>query len=318
MSSGPERGRGLLGFAVLIAAIAILGALLEDYYLYIGAQVLIFAVVAMGLDIVYGRTGQLTLAHASFFGIGAYSTAIMADMAIPAWIQPPLVTVLALAAGAMLALPTLRLSGLRLAVVTLLFGELFRWWVIRFSGVTGGSQGKVVTPLEIGPFYSAEPLHGYILAAVLAVLATALTGAIGRAQLGRRMLAVRDSEIAAVSLGIPIVRTKVTAFMISAAYAGVAGWVFAYVVGFLSPVNFDLFASVYVLVAVILGGPGTLAGPWLGAAFIVLLPEAFSAADHANLFPILGGAVMIFVALLLPDGIAGTLHRLQRGGGRSR
>lgn len=312
MSSVRSGRRVLLNFIAFVAVLAALGATLADYYLYIGAQVLIFAIVAMGLDIVYGRTGQLTLAHASFFGIGAYATAIMADQGVPFWIQPPLIVIIALTAGAILALPTLRLSGLRLAVVTLLFGELFRWWVIRFSDLTGGSQGKVVVPIEIGPFYSADPLHGYILAAVFAVLATLLSRAIGMAQIGRRMLAVRDSEIAAVSMGIPIVHTKVLAFMISAAYAGVAGWVFAYVVGFLSPVNFDLFASVYVLVAVILGGPGTLAGPWLGAAFIVLLPEAFSASNNANLFPILGGAVMILVALLLPDGIAGTLQRLKR------
>ena len=293
------------GIACLIPLLIVLPLLLGDYYLYIATQVVIFAVATLGLDILYGRTGQLSLAHATFFGIGAYAAGLLATFEITPWVQPLVVIAVSVTAGGLVAIPTLRLSGLRLAVVTLLFGELFRWAITHSGSLTGGSQGMVVPSLVAGKFDSSVPLHAYILAAVLAVLATALCIQLASAQYGRRMLAIRDSEIASVSLGIRIVRTKVVAFMLSAILAGLAGWVYAYTVGFISPPTFDLFASVYFMVAVILGGPGKVLGSWLGALYIVLLPEVFNSLGYPNLFPILGGAVLIGVALLMPGGLVG-------------
>lgn len=311
----PSRFRGLL---VLVALLAATPLLIGDYYLYIAAQVVIFAVATLGLDILYGRTGQLSLAHASFFGLGAYAAGIASAYEVAVWWQPAIVVAVALLAGALVAIPTLRLSGLRLAVVTLLFGELFRWGINHSGQITGGSQGMSVPPLEIGAFDSTIPLHAYLLASVVAVLATAFCIQLGSAQVGRRMLAIRDSETASTSLGIHIVRTKVVAFMLSAVLAGLAGWVYAYTTGFISPTTFDLFASVYFLVAVILGGPGKVLGAWLGALYIVLLPEAFNTLGYPNLFPILGGAVLIIVALMMPGGLVGAgtalAERLRRRG----
>ena len=133
-----------------------------------------------------------------------------------------------------------------------------------------------------------------------------------RTQFGRRMLAVRDSELAATSVGVRIVRTKIQAFILAAIFAGIAGWLYAYVAGFVSPATFDLFGSVNFLVAVILGGAGRVAGSWLGAMYIVLMPEIFTAIGYTNLFPLLGGAVLILVTLLLPGGLVEGLSRLGR------
>ena len=299
-------GRGGPMIAVLAAALAFVTVpvLCGEYEVYEAAQVMIYAVAMLGLDIVYGRTGQLSLAHASFFGLGAYAAALSAPLGVPLWAQPPLVALLAVAAGAIVAVPTLRLSGLRLALVTLLFGELFEWAIDHSIRLTGGSQGMNVEPLALGAFNSQEPLHAYLLAGGVSLLATLLTLQLGRSQYGRRMLAVRDLELASASIGVPIVATKITAFILSAVFAGIAGWVYAYVVGFVSPTTFDLFGSVYFLVAVILGGAGRVLGAWLGAMYIVLVPEVFSSIGYPNLFPILGGGVLIVVALLMPGGLA--------------
>jgi len=121
------------------------------------------------------------------------------------------------------------------------------------------------------------------------------------------MLAVRESELAAASAGVAIARTKVIAFVAAALFAGTAGWLLAFTSGFLAPTDFDLFASVYFLVAVILGGSGSVLGSWLGAAYIVLVPQLFDQLGHPTLYSLVGGAVLVIVALLLPDGMAGVL-----------
>ncbi len=307
-----ELGRSALRALPPIALAILLPYVLNDYYLYLATQVAIYAIATLGLDIVFGRTGQLSLSHASFFGLGAYAAALTATWQWPPALQIVLVVALAIAAGAVVAVPTLRLSGLRLALVTLLFGELFVWAINHTGDLTGGSQGMSVPPLAIGAFSSVDPVDGYALAVAAAAAATLLVIQLSRAQIGRNMLAVRDSELAAVSVGIRIVATKIVAFILSAVLAGLAGWLYAYVSGFVSPSTFDLFGSVNFLVAVILGGAGRVLGAWLGAAYIVLMPEVFTALGYTNLFPLLGGAVLIAVTLLLPGGLTEGLSRLTR------
>lgn len=306
--------------ALAIVAVA-LPVVLDSYSLFLAALVAIYATATLGLDIVFGRAGQLSLAQATFLGIGAYVTGLTAGQ-IPPVIQLPLVIVVAVASGTIVAVPTLRLSGLRLALVTLLFGELFVWGVNHMGSYTGGTQGLTVPPLEVAGFSSIDPPTAYWACLTIAILATLMTIQLGRSQLGRRMLAVRDSEMASISVGVSLVSTKVTAFMLSAILASVAGWMYAYVVGFIAPSTFDLFPSVYFLVAVILGGSGSVLGSWLGAAYIVLIPQVFNAMGQPNLFPIFGGAVLVLVALLLPGGFVDAGSRLaawirRRRAGRS-
>ena len=309
----PKAGLNGQKLAVLCGLIGVTVALpfiLSSYHTYIATQVMIFAIATLGLDILYGRAGQLSLAHASFFGLGAYVAALSSSYEVSVLLQVPLVIMLAVVFGVVLAVPTLRLSGLRLALVTLLFGELFLWVINHTGELSGGSQGITVTPLTIGAFDSSDPLHGYSLAAVASILATVACLQLGRTQYGRRMLAVRDSELASASVGIHVARTKIVAFILSAVLAGIAGWIYAYVVGFISPTTFDLFGSVNFLVAVILGGSGRVLGAWLGALYIVLVPELFNSIGYSNLFPIIGGGVMIVVALLMPGGLAEGLRRI--------
>lgn len=301
----PRRGRAprLIALGALVVIAAAIPLVLSDYWIFIAAQVVIFAIATLGLDILFGRTGQLSMAQASFMGLGAYVTVVAAQHGVSVVGQLALAIAAALIAGAVVAVPTLRLSGLRLALVTLLFGELFVWMINNTTSISGGPEGITTNPIVIGSFDSSIPADGYALAIVFAVLATGITVQLSRTQLGRRMLAVRDSELAARSAGISVVSTKIVSFMLAALFAGIAGWIYAGVVGFISPTTFGLFPSVYFLVAVLLGGAGTVVGAWLGAAYIVLVPQLFTIIGRPNLFPVLGGAVLVLVALLLPDGL---------------
>lgn len=302
----------LLEAVLLLGLVAALYGGLSAYWLVIVAQVCLYTVATMGLDILFGRTGQLSLSHASFFGLGAYVAALASAYGISYGLQLPIVLLIAVLAGAIVAVPTLRLSGLRLALVTLLFGQVLQWFLITEVSITGGSEGMTVTPLSIAGFNTGEPHVAFVVSLALAFVATVVTAQLSRTQAGRRMLAVRDSELAASACGIDLPRTKIQAFILAAIYAGFAGWLYAFVVGFVAPDTFSLFPSAYFLVAVILGGAGTVLGSWLGGAYIVLAPQLFTIAGQPNLFAILGGALLIVVALLMPGGLAGGISALQR------
>jgi branched-chain amino acid transport system permease protein len=303
------------GLAVLLAGIPLL---LSDYWVFLFAQVLVYGIATQGLNILYGRTGQLSLAHATFLGGGAYTTYVVITYGYSPLAALVVAWVVSLVAGLVVAVPTLRLSGLRLALVTLAFGELFQWVIVNTTETTGGTQGTPVDSIVAGSIDTAQPLWAYVLALCFAVPATLLALQLGRTQLGRGMLAVRESELAAASAGVAIARTKIIAFVAAALFAGTAGWLYAFTSGFLAPTDFDLFASVYLLVAVILGGSGSVLGSWLGAAYIVLVPQLLNQLGFPNLYSLVGGAVLVVVALLVPDGMAGLLvsgaRRLRRIG----
>jgi branched-chain amino acid transport system permease protein len=293
---------------LIAAAAAIVPFVFDSYWVFTFTELMIYAIATIGLDIVFGRAGQLSLAQAAFFGLGGYFTALTVGHVNPV-LQLLGVIGIAAAAGLVVAVPSLRLSGLRLALVTLLFSELFIWGINHWARA-GGTQGLVVNPLTIAGFNSIDATQGYLFVLVFAVAASLITLQIERTQFGRRLLAVRDSEVAARSVGVSLVRTKVSAFVLSAIFAGVAGWLYAYIVGFVAPSDFDLFPSVYFLIAVILGGAGSVFGSWLGAGYIVLVPQAFSLIGQPNLFPILGGGILVVVALLIPGGLVDAINRL--------
>lgn len=314
------RRTGLVRILAVLVIAAIPALIFNGFWLFVAAQVAVFAIATLGLDILYGRTGQLSLAHASFMGVGAYTGYVLASRGFGIGVQLLGVLGMALVSGALVAIPTLRLSGLRLSLVTLAFGELFAWLLTNTTSLTGGTQGVPVSPMPIGSTDTSVPIIGYLVALVPALTATLITLNLGRTQLGRRMLIVRDSETAARSVGVGVSRTKVIAFLIAALFAGVAGWLYGAVNGFIAPPDFNLFASVYLFVAVMVGGAGSVLGAWLGAAYVVLVPQLFTLAGFPNLYALVGGALLAVVALVVPDGIVGLLRRvrgLTRRKGRS-
>jgi len=303
----PTRSRRqvLLVVAGLLAVIAVPALTFPAFWLFLAAQVAAYAIATLGLNVLYGRTGQLSLAQATFMGAGAYTGYVLGSRGHAPLVQLLAVCAVSLVAGAVVAVPTLRLSGLRLALVTLAVGELFAWVLVHTTDLTGGTQGANVEPLVVGPLDASIPLFAYLLGLLPALVATALVLHLDRTQLGRRMLLVRDSELAARATGVPIIQTKIVAFLLASVFAGVAGWLYGGINGFVSPPDFNLFASVYLLVAVVIGGARSVLGAWVGAAYIVVVPQVFTALGIPNLYALVGGALLALVALLAPDGLVG-------------
>lgn len=297
---------GLVGIVLItLTASMLLGT---QFPFDVAALTAINALAIMGLSILYGWSGQISLAHGAFLGLGAYTTAFLrpwtADLPGGPVLELGAVILLGILAGLLVGLPALRVTGLQLAILTVAFAEVFAWGLIFLHPITGGTQGKFVGALELGPFSTADSRFRFTVALGLAAIGGFLMIRLRSSPLGRAMTATRDSELTAVSVGIRPAHTKLLAFVISAVYAGVAGWMFAYYIFAVTPGYFTLFTNIYFLVAVILGGRGLLLGAWLGGAYLVVVPEFVRSFGSGNLYPVVSGIILVLVILLAPEGFA--------------
>src|SRR6185312_12331146 len=291
--------------AAIVLAAALAGCFLGNgYQAYLIAMVGLTAMVGVGLNVLLGLTGQVSLGHAGFFALGAYVSAILSlKLGVDFWLALPLAAALAGAVGIVLALPALRVTGPYLAMVTIAFGFIVQSGIIEWKSLTGGSNGimNIAPPALLG--HAFQTRDAVLLTAVLLLLFHCLEGGAW----GRAMRAVRASEAASQSLGLNPIALRITAFALSAAAAGVAGALFAPLGGFISPSGFTFFQSILFLLVVIIGGAGTTAGPLVGAAVVVLLPQLGAGfAEYQLLF---FGAVLLLVLWLAPDGIVGAIRR---------
>jgi branched-chain amino acid transport system permease protein len=279
------------------------------YLIFLATLVAINAVVAIGLNLLSGYTNQLSFGHAGFLAIGAYVAALV-SIHIPA-VQVP-VTLLAagLATGLVglaLGIPCLRLEGLYLAMATLAFGFVVTEAIANLDGLTRGNDGLRVPLARLGPWaLDTDVARYYLVVAVAAALIVAALN-VAATRTGRAFLAIRTSEIAAQASGINAAAYKTIAFVLSAFYTGVAGGLFAFVVGFLSPDAFDVFLSVDFLVMIILGGLGSVLGSVAGAAIVTVLND--SLAGFQAFRPLIFGAIMIVCMLFMPGGLAAMTRR---------
>jgi branched-chain amino acid transport system ATP-binding protein len=309
MTPAPPRLEWLpvAAFAVVIAIAAAFAATANSYYVFIIGTVALTAIVGIGLNVLLGLTGQVSFGHVGFYAIGAYTVAILTTNGMSFWLALPAATVLAGGVGALLALPALRVRGPYLAMVTIAFGFIVEHLAVEWRGLTGGQNGIMgigqpqVLGLEFGE-------RGVVLLA-LGVAAACLFAfwRVSASNWGRAMRAVRDSEVAAESIGLNPVAIKTVAFALSAMCAGLAGGMFAPLSGFVTPSTFNFLQSILFVLVVIVGGAGTVAGPIIGATVVVLLPEALAAlAEYRLLF---FGALMLLVLWIAPEGIAGAAAR---------
>jgi ABC-type branched-subunit amino acid transport system ATPase component/ABC-type branched-subunit amino acid transport system permease subunit len=302
----------LLGGIFLTLALAgalVFTALANSYYVFIMATLALTAVAGIGLNVLLGLTGQVSFGHIGFYALGAYAVAILTVSAKWSfWAALPAAVLLSAVTGALLALPALRVRGPYLAMVTIAFGFIVENAASEWRAVTGGQNGIMGIP-QPSAFGHALSERGMALAAiVLAALATAGFSRLSRSRLGAAMRAVRDSEVAAESIGLNPVAIKTAAFTISAACAGIAGAFFAPLSGFVTPSTFTFSQSILFVLVVIIGGSGSLAGPLVGAAIVVLLPEALAAlAEYRLLF---FGALLLAVLLVAPEGVVGAFYRV--------
>jgi ABC-type branched-subunit amino acid transport system ATPase component/ABC-type branched-subunit amino acid transport system permease subunit len=300
--------KAALLIAAFVAAIAFT-AIANSYYVFIMATLALTAVAGIGLNVLLGLSGQVSFGHVGFYALGAYAVAVLTVAAKwNFWLALPVAALLAAATGALLALPAMRVRGPYLAMVTIAFGFVVENIAVEWRSVTGGQNGLmgVAQPAIAGHAFGERGVA--IASIVLAALATLGFWLLARSRWGAAMRAVKDSEVAAESIGISPLRIKTLAFAVSALCAGVAGAFFAALSGFVTPSSFAFSQSILFVLVVIIGGAGSLAGPLAGATIVVLLPELLAAlAEYRLLF---FGALLLAVLWLAPDGVTGAAARL--------
>ena len=282
----------------------------EGYAPFVLALVALTTVVGVGLNILVGLTGQVSLGHVGFYAIGAYTAAILTSNGIDFWIAFPLAGIIAGVIGFVLALPALRVSGPYLAMVTIAFAFIVQHGATEWRDLTGGANGlmNLKPPAIAGKVFAEREMA--ILAVLLAGVSLYLFYRLSRSAWGKGMVAVRDAEIAARSIGLNPVIMKTSAFALSAVFTGLAGAIFAPLFMFVAPDSFPFSQSILFLLAVIVGGAGWVMGPVVGAAISVVGPELLSAlAEYRLLF---FGGLLLVVLWLAPEGVLGTLARFIR------
>jgi len=277
--------------AALLAALAALLALPHlwpsPYYIHLAQVIAIYAILLLGLDIVVGYTGEVSLGHGALFGVGSYATGVLVfQLGWPAWITIPAAIGVTAIFGALLALPALRVTGPYLAMVTLAFGTIVQIFINEMDFLTNGPLGiSLRKPMLWGTRMTANEYY-YVVVLVLAATVV-VVNRILRSHLGRAFEALRDAPIASDCMGVSVYRHKVIAFVISAALAGLAGGLFTYSEEYISPNTYSIELAILFLLAATMGGRKTRSGPILGAAIVVLLPNLLS---DVSLFRILACA----------------------------
>lgn len=300
-------GVALIGFVLLPQVIVV------KYYLHLSVLALIWVIAAQGQNLIQGYTGYVSIVQAGFMGIGAYSTTLMGlHFALPVWLTillAPFVTaVFALATG----YPSLRVKGHYFAIVTLAFNMVIFIVLMNFTALTQGEAGitgirKPGTPGTWPNFANREVYYYFVLA--FAVFATGLAALIVRSRIGKTLIAIRQNESLVGAIGIAAWKYKLFAFVASAMFAGLAGALYAHYQSFINPEIFGVAKSLDAILAVIVGGSGTIAGPIIGAFIVVFLPEYLRFADSFRL--ILYGLLLVLATIFMPRGIVGLLGLLR-------
>jgi branched-chain amino acid transport system permease protein len=288
--------------------------LFAEYWLAQLTFVLIYSIVGLGLMLLAGFTGLFSIGHAAFLGVGASTQAVFVNMGVPFPIALLLAALLSAAVGVVVGLPALRVKGIYLGIATLSFGFIVVEVLARWESVTGGNSGiHVKKPNLFG--VSVDSASGfYFLCLVVTVLATLGILNLLRSPTGRAFVAIRDSEISAQSMGIHLARYKTLSFSISAALAGIGGALYAHKLTFISPDQFDILQSIDLLLMVVIGGLGSVHGAFLGAIFLISMPQVISltkdylpaaVGQAPGLQGLVYGVVLIAFVLFEPLGLYG-------------
>ncbi|EWY41544.1 ABC transporter [Skermanella stibiiresistens SB22] len=317
----PATSRGAIAGGIVLAVIAVaLAALpqimpLSGYVLNMLMQAVTYTVAVLGLTVVLGYTGQLSLAQAAFFGIGAYAVALgTVDYGLGFWLSMALGLVASAAAGAVLGLTSLRIGGHYLAMVTIAFQQIVTLVLVNSIEFTHGPDGVSGIARPNLPGVSLTNGRAYLTFCIVVLYAVALgVWYLRRTRLGRAMQAVRDNELAAGVVGVHTYRTKVVAFTISAVLGGLGGALFASGFSYISPDQFSFAESVVFLTMALIGGVQSAFGTALGTGLLILLPEWLRFLKEIYLA--IYGLSVILIMVFMPEGIWGLLERIARGGG---
>lgn len=305
------RGNHFVVFGAL-ALLAVLPWLITNiYYLHLINLSVITIILVLGLNLLTGYTGQISIGHAAFYAIGAYSSAILSTRyGLSFWLSMPLAGIIAAALGYVIGRPTLRLKGAYLAVASIGIGEITQMVLTNWTGFTGGSLGikGIKAPVFFGYELSSDTAYYYMLA-VIFLIAYYLVIRIIDSELGRAFKSIREDELAAQFMGVDVAKLKVLSFTISTFLAGIAGSLFAHLQGYVSPAGFGFTQSVSFLIMILAGGLGYKAGPIIGVLLLTFAREGFRFFNDFQL--VVYGVLLILIIVFMPRGIAGYVERLR-------
>jgi branched-chain amino acid transport system permease protein len=298
----------------LLALLLLAAPYLAGEYLMSQLQfICIYSIVGLGLMLLVGFTGQISLGHAAFLAIGAYAEALLQARGVPFLVSLPAAALLSAAFGWVVGLPALRLKGIYLAIATLAFNVIIEEAITRWESLTNGNSGLHLKPIELAGLTLDGDASFYYLCLALTGLAVLALLNLLRSPTGRAFVAIRDSEISASCMGVNLATYKTMSFALSAALTGVAGALYAHKVTFISPEQFTLLQSIELVTIVILGGVGFVHGAILGAAFLIVLPQLISLAKDylpadvggTGLQAVVFGLVLVGFIIFEPLGLYG-------------
>lgn len=300
------RWRAGVAIFAMLSLLPAVGA--SPYVLTVAGIACILAIVAQGANLVMGVAGQASFAHAAFYGLGAYVTALLSTrLGLPFWATLPAAVVICYIAGYALAYPALRVKGFYLGLITLGVSEIFTMLVTQFQWA-GGAEGITSIPAAaLGDFSIQSRIAKYYLVLVFAACIYLLTEWLCVAHFGRVARSVKDSEAGAMAVGIDLARAKTGIFAASAAIIGVAGWLYAYFIQYVSPVGFGLNTTILVVSMVVVGGMSDMLGALVGALVLSLLPHLLR--DYPGWEPLIYGALLVIILLLVPEGVVPSVSR---------
>ena len=301
--------------AILVLALIFIPLFLSRYQLSILNEISIALIGALGLNLLIGYTGQLSLAHGAFVAIGAYSSGLITGkLGMPFLVSLPLSGLIAAGLGLIIGIPSLRLKGLYLALGTLAFGFVIDY-ILQHWDLTQGDLGMGVNQISFGKWTIKSQLHYFYFFAAIAFISVLVTNNFVRSKIGRSFIAIRDRDVAAEAMGIPIAKYKIIAFSLSAFYAGMAGCLTAHFNRWIVPSSFDISLTISAIAIIIVGGLGTVLGTVLGAILITGIPHiiVYIVDIFQDSYPALSGLVVEFKLGIFGLVIIGTLLFEPRG-----
>lgn len=314
--------RARLNLLLVVALVVLVAGLLawkSSYFIQIAITTMIFVILAASMNLVTGSAGLLSLGHAAFFGVGAYAAALLATkLGWPFWLTLPASAAAAAAVGAVVAVPTMRLTSIYFAVATLGIGEMIYVTLLNWVGFTRGPMG-IRGIAGVSLFGWQTLATGLVVGAAVMVAVLWLVHRLVHSYYGNALRALREDDACADAMGIDVGRLKLQAFAIACALAGVAGALFAHTTGYISPESFRFGESILILSMVVVGGLGSLYGSIVGAVILTVLPELLRDLGQWRMIAV--GGVLFFSILFMPRGLVGEVsaidlirRQLRRGG----
>ncbi len=304
--------------AAFVAFLLVFPFIASPYWLNLANQIALATIGAIGLNILVGYTGQISLGQGAFMAVGAYGSGLLtARLGLPFWVSIPVAALVTALVGLVFGLPSLRLKGLYLAIATLAAQEIVEWVVVHWTSLTGGVEALVIPAPRLFGMRLNTDFRFYWIAVTLAGLTALLTANLFRSRVGRAFVAIRDHDIAAEVIGVDIFRYKLLAFATSSFFVGLAGALTAHYRTIISWERFTLDTSIVYLAMIIIGGLGSIKGSFFGATFMTLLPALINTVGRslqtvmpafAAMLPAVQqaifGAIIIFFLIVEPEGLA--------------